>query len=209
MNWLSEQRDCLREFLHGDFRRVLRFCIIALLVFTVLGAAAGAMAPDSVADLFEEFMDQVEEAGVIDEDGNLSVFALMLNNWQAMLASMLYGFIPFLFLPLVSLLVNGAMLGMLAAFYHGNGFSIMTFLAGIVPHGIFELPALVYSIACGMYLCRNLCRMILNRPGREPMIEMCSDLLRVMLLTVLPLVVIAAFIECYITPVVMEFFAFG
>ncbi|MDE7245496.1 MAG: stage II sporulation protein M [Oscillospiraceae bacterium] len=206
MSWLNEQRDCLREFLRsGSFRRVLRFCTIGLLVFTVLGAVAGTMAPDAVIELFEEFMDQVQEAGVIDENGNMSVFSLMLNNWRAMLVSALYGFIPFLFLPVVSLFANGAMLGMLAAFYHANNLPMLAFFAGIVPHGIFELPALVISIACGVYLCRSMCRVILKSPNREPMVEVCSDLLRVMLLVVLPLVVAAAFIECYITPVVMEF----
>ena len=38
------------------------------------------------------------------------------------------------------------------------------------------------------------------------MVELLSDLLRVMLLVVLPLTVLAAVMECYVTPVVMGLF---
>ena len=38
------------------------------------------------------------------------------------------------------------------------------------------------------------------------MVELLSDLLRVMLLIVLPMTVAAAFIEAYVTPLVMSLF---
>ena len=206
MNWLAEQFELLGDFLRSDFRRSLLFCTLGLFAAVILGVVIAGMAPELVVTVMENFMDQVQEAGVIDETGSMSVFALLTNNWMAMVFSTLYGFIPFLFLPLFSLFVNGSLLGMLAAIYRANGIPLATFLAGILPHGIFELPALVFSITCGLCLCRNMCRLVTGSSKRVPMVEILSDLLRVLLLIVLPLTAMAAVVECYITPMVMEFF---
>jgi len=87
-----------------------------------------------------------------------------------------------------------------------TGISLLAYLAGILPHGIFEIPALVFSIACGVYLCRNMCRMVTNHPGKAPLLAVLEDLLRVMVMIVAPLTVAAAFVECYVTPVIMALF---
>lgn len=205
MNWLSDQASLLREFLRSDFRRTVLFCVLGMLGAAVLGVGAGIFAPLRAAEILDSFVSQIQESGVMDGEGNISVFALLMNNWRAMIFSAAYGFIPFLFLPLVSLLVNGALVGILGGVYLAAG-ALPAYLAGILPHGIFEIPALTLSIACGVCLCRNMCRLAVNSPKREPMVELLGDLLRVMLLVVMPLTVAAAFMECYVTPVVINLF---
>ena len=206
MSWLSEQRSLLGEFMRSDFRRTLFWCSMGLIMAFALGLGACALQPELAESAIDAFAQQVEQAGVVDENGQMSVFGLLMNNWRAMLLSAAYGFIPFLFLPVISLVVNGALLGIMASFYMANGMSMVLFLAGILPHGILELPALVLSIACGAYLCRNMCRLVASSPRRTPMVELLGDLLRVLVLLVAPMVVAAAFIECYITPVIMALF---
>ncbi len=202
MSWLREQASLLKEFLASDFRRILLYCSLGMVGAVLLGAAAALVEPRLVAQTLNFFMDQIAENGVVDEAGNLSVFSLLMHNWQAMLFSAAYGFIPFLFLPVISILTNGALLGMLGALYVAEG-ALPLFLAGILPHGVFELPALALSASCGVYLCRNMCRLVTSSPKRTPMVELVGDLLRVLLLVVMPLAVAAAFMECYVTPVVM------
>ena len=206
MNWLKEQAVLLRDFLKGDFRRTLGGCVLGMLLAVVLGVGIGLLFPQRAYDAVSAFMDQIADSGVIDEAGEMSVFALLLNNWRAMLVSAAYGFIPFLFLPLLSLMVNGALMGLLAALMVSNGSSLLAFLAGIVPHGIFEIPALLLSIACGVYLCRNMCRVVVSSPDRIPLLELLEDLLRVIVLVIAPLTAVAAFVECYVTPLVMGIF---
>lgn len=206
MSWLKEQTGLLGGFLRADFRVVLRLCALTLALSALVGFAIAYAAPEVVDKVLEAFMNQIQEAGVVDETGELSVFALLMNNWRAMLVSAAYGFLPFLFLPLISLLTNGVLLGMLAALFMAQGTSLLAYLAGILPHGIFEIPALVFSIACGVYLCRNMCRMVTNHPGKAPLLAVLEDLLRVMVMIVAPLTVAAAFVECYVTPVIMALF---
>lgn len=206
MSWLKEQAVLLGDFLRGGFRRTVGLCALGMLLAVLLGVGAGLLFPEESAQVINFFMEQVEESGTINEQGEMSVFALLMNNWRAMLVSAAYGFIPFLFLPLLSLLYNGALLGILAVLLQGRGISVPAYLAGILPHGIFELPALVLSVACGVTLCRNMCRMVVSSPDRVPMLELLEELLRVIVLVIAPLTVAAAFVECYVTPVVMGLF---
>lgn len=206
MKWLNEQGVLLREFLTGRFRRTLWLCALAMLLTVLLGAGIGLLVPEQAAQTMNSFMEQVEQSGVVTSEGEMSVFALLMNNWRAMLISAAYGFIPFLFLPVISLVTNGVLLGMLAALFTAQGMSPLVYLAGILPHGIFEIPALVFSIACGIHLCRNMCRLVTSHPGRTPLPAVLEDLLRVLVMIVAPLTVAAAFVECYVTPVIMGLF---
>lgn len=206
MKWLNEQGSLLKDFLAGGFRRTLWFCTLGLLLTVLLGVGIGLLVPEQAAQTMNSFMEQIEQSGVITSDGQMSVFALLMNNWRAMLVSALYGLVPFLFLPLVSLLANGLLLGVMFGIYQANGLSLLTLLAGLAPHGVFELPALVFSIACGVWLCRNMCLLVVNSPQKPPFMALAEDLLRVLVLVIAPLTMAAAFVECYVTPVVMGWF---
>ncbi len=206
MSILREQIQLLGTFLRSDFRKTLIRCAIAMLIIMLLGGVVGLAFPEVVQETLATFMEVVEESGVVDEEGNFSVFALLANNWSAMLISAAYGLIPFVYLPAVSLFSNSFLIGVMAAWYHASGVSLLVFAAGILPHGIFELPSLLLSIACGIYLCRNMSRTITGKQGKRPFVELLCDLLRVLLLLVAPMTVAAAFIECYITPLVIALF---
>ena len=206
MSWLKEQFTLLREFLRTDFRKTVLGCTAGMVLAGVLGFGISLLRPDMAMTVLQSFMDQIAESGVIDDAGEISVFALLMNNWRAMLVSALYGLVPFLFLPLISLLTNGLMVGVMFGIYQANGMSLLTLLAGLLPHGIFELPALVFSIACGVRLCKNMCLLVTNSPQKAPFRILAEDLLRVLVLVIAPLTVAAAFVECYVTPVVMGWF---
>lgn len=206
MSVLMEQITLLREFLRTGFRKITLFCAVGFLAAGVIGCVVGLLYPDVVTSTIASFWEAIEEAGVIREDGSLSTVALLANNWTAMLLSAAYGFIPFLFLPVTSLVSNGFILGITGAMYQLYDQTLALWLAALLPHGIFELTALVLSIASGIHLCISMSRLVLGSPNRVPMVETLCSLLRVMLLLVAPLTIAAAFIEAYITPWVMTFF---
>ena len=206
MSWLKEQFVLLGKFLRTDFRKTILRCAAGMVIAGLLGFGLSMIQPETAMMMINNFMEQIAQSGVIDEEGQMSVFALLMNNWRAMLVSALYGLIPFLFLPMVSLLVNGLLVGVLFGIYQANGLSLLALLAGLVPHGVFELPALVFSIACGVRLCRNMGLLVTGNPQKTPFAELAEDLLRVLVFVIAPLTVAAAFVECYVTPVVMGMF---
>lgn len=203
---MKEQFVLLGDFFRAGFRRTALWCAVGMAAAAALGFGMAMIWPDAAWETIDAFAEQVAEAGVVDEAGRMSVFALLMNNWRAMLLSAAYGLIPFLFLPVISLISNGALLGIMAGAYQMSGMPLAALAAGVLPHGMFELPALVLSIACGVRLCRNMCWLASGGRKMVPFMELAEELLRVLVLAVAPLTVAAAFVECYVTPAVMGWF---
>lgn len=206
MSWLKEQFAALRDFFRTGFRKIVIWCAAGFAAAIVLGFAAAMIRPDMAMEAFSEFGRYLDESGVVDDVGQLSVFALLMNNWRAMLISVLYGIVPFLFLPLVSLLSNGVLLGGMAGIYQTAGMSMAALTAGVLPHGVFEISALILSVACGVKLCWNMCLIVTSSQKKVPFVELAEELLRVLVMVIAPLTIAAAFIECYVTPAVMGWF---
>jgi stage II sporulation protein M len=75
---------------------------------------------------------------------------LFLHNLFASLQMMLMGIFLGI-VPLIGLFTNGALLGSIAAGLATEDIPLLAFMSlGILPHGIFELPAFFISSAFGM-----------------------------------------------------------
>ena len=154
MSWLKEQNRRTREFVRGPFSSQLWMASAAFVVLLVLGFVMGLLLKDFATSFVGFFTTTLASSGIVEEDGTIHLLPLLVNNIRAAVFTIAYGFIPFVFLPALSLGINALLIGFFAAFYLNNGMSMLYFFAAIVPHGIFEIPALVISIALGLYLCR-------------------------------------------------------
>lgn len=202
MSWLKEQNRLTHEFCRGELSHFLHITACAFAALAVIGLVLGLVRPGSV---------QLDDRPVRAADGghghpaggrHLSALMLLGNNLRASIACILYGFVPFLFLPALSLGVNAGLLGLLAAFYLQNDISLWYYLAGILPHGIFELPALVIALALGVSLCSHVTDFVRHNQ-KGVMVPLMLQTLRVLLLRVLPLLIVAAVMEAYVTPLVL------
>ena len=182
------------DFWRVEYGRYVGMTAIAFLVLLVLAYIAGRLFPNIPVTVIGAFNEDIAGSGIVQEDGSFDVLALFGNNLRAMVLSILYGFIPFLYLPALSMGVNAAIIGMLAAMIDGQW---LLLAAGILPHGIFELPALFLSLAAGLCLCRN------EQGIMKPLL---LNILRVVVLLVVPLLVLAAVAETYVTPALMQLF---
>ena len=156
MEWLKQQHRALWRFYREEFGESLLITAAAFLVICLLAFGVGLFfksLPDTIISYFQEMI-QLE--GLIDEDGGINLLALFGNNVRASAVSILYGFIPFLYLTALALGTNALILGVFAAYYVNNGVSLLVYLAGILPHGIFELTALMLAFAGGFLLCRQI-----------------------------------------------------
>lgn len=205
MNWLKEENRRTRAFLRGEFGSTMWMCSVAFGVLLIVGFVAGLILKDFADGLVSNFAQQVEDMGILDEDGTVSAFALLTNNVRATLLTILYGFVPYVFLPALSLGTNAILLGAFAAYYVNNGSSLLLYLAGIIPHGIFELPAIVLAVAMGIYLCKMI-NYYVKHNTKGIMLPLMADLLRAFLLRLIPMLVLASLVEAYITPLVMGLF---
>ena len=205
MDWLKNENRQTSAFLRGEFASTLWMCAVAFGAMILLGLLAGLFFPDFAGRFIQQFAQQLQSAGIQSEDGSISAWALLQNNIRATIATTIYGVIPFIFLPALSLGINAILLGVFAAYYLQNGYSILMYLAAIVPHGILELPALVISIALGIYLCGLINAAIRHKP-RPPMVPSFIQICRVLVLRVFPLLLFASLIEAYVTPWIVSLF---
>ena len=191
MSWLKEQNRLTHEFCRGELSHFLHITACAFAALAVIGLVLGLVRPDLCSWMIGQFVQQMEDMGIQQADGHLSALMLLGNNLRASIACILYGFVPFLFLP-----------GLLAAFYLQNDISLWYYLAGILPHGIFELPALVIALALGVSLCSHVTDFVRHNQ-KGVMVPLMLQMLRVLLLRVLPLLIVAAVMEAYVTPLVL------
>ena len=199
---MKKQLRALGGFWREEYGRWVGMTAIAFLVLVVLSYIAGRLFPEIPATILTYFNEVVADSGIVRDDGSFSALALFGNNLRAMVLSTLYGFIPFLYLPALSMGVNAILLGMVASSVNGQW---LLLAAGILPHGIFELPALCPSLAAGLCLCQNINRYI-RKNEKGIMKPLLLNILRVTGLVVIPLLVVAAIMESYVTPAVMQLF---
>lgn len=199
---MKKQLRALGDFWREEYGRWVGMTAVAFLVLVVLSYIAGRLFPEIPAAILTYFNEVVANSGIVRDDGSFSALALFGNNLRAMVLSTLYGFIPFLYLPALSMGVNAILLGMVASSVNGQW---LLLAAGILPHGIFELPALCLSLAAGLCLCQNINRYI-RKNEKGFMKPLLLNILRVTGLVVIPLLVVAAIMESYVTPAVMQLF---
>lgn len=127
------------------------------------------------------------------------VALLFVNNTFASIQVILLGLLLGI-APLFSAIANGAIMGALAFQLAQEGIGPLPFLlAGILPHGILELPAFLLSVAFGLKLGYHI---VFPAPGqrrRETLAGIFREIAGVMPVIIL-LLLAAAFIEVYITP---------
>lgn len=205
MNFLKEKNRQTHTFICGDFQSTLWMCSVSFGLLIVIGLLLGFIKPAFAQHFVDQFIRQVENMGIQLEDGTISASMLFSNNVQAAFTTVLYGFIPFIKLPVIALGTNAILLGAFAAYYLHNGMSLLVYLTALIPHGIFEIPAIIYAIALGIYLCEQVTLRLRTKQNglvRKAWIEIS----RVIVLRVVPMLLIASLIEAYLTPVIAGLF---
>ncbi len=76
----------------------------------------------------------------------------------------------------------------------------LVFLAGILPHGIFELPSIILASGAVLYMGVRLVTPEEGRSIGEVFIVSIADFMKIILAVCLPLLLIAAIVEVGITP---------
>ena len=156
----------------------------ALSVSNLLGSQV-----DALGDLAEQILTKPTATGMA---------YLLLNNLVATLYVVVSGIIAGL-PTLFSLFVNGAVIGMILTMPGLEGNTLAFVALGILPHGIFELPAFFLSAAFGLKIGYHIFFPLPEKGRIQSIIFIWREFT-----TLLPLIFImlllAAFIEITITP---------
>ena len=134
------------------------------------------------------------------------VLSIFWQNARAMLLAMILGFLSLGILGSIPLLITMGIMGYLMQLLNVNGMSPWLYLVFILPHGIFEIPAMVVATASVLRAGALMSAPNLEKTVGEVWIESIAEWCRIMLGFVLPLLLLAAMIEAWITPRIALFF---
>lgn len=188
----------IREYLSRN-----RELIIISFALFVLSVIVGAVISDSirqyVLEIFRILANSIpKNATTFDQ-----AIYLFTNNIRANIVIMLGGLI-FSIISVFAIILNGLIVGFTATITKPA-----VFLVGIIPHGIFEIPAMILSLVGAFLITKmeiNIIRSILDGRLKDEIIKSEQTIKDILLsfVMVLVLLVVAAFIEAYITPVLLH-----
>ncbi|ADG13972.1 protein of unknown function DUF95 transmembrane [Methanocaldococcus infernus ME] len=128
--------------------------------------------------------------------------SILTNNLKVILL-MLAGAITFGLSTFINLLFNGFNVGVLigSTFLTNEPLKLITAL--ILPHGIFEIPAMLIAAIAGFKIPYEITLYLLDRKEKPITEEDIKEFLKLALISII-LIIIAAFVEVYITPEVAK-----
>ena len=133
--------------------------------------------------------------------GSINAPFLFLNNTRAVAVIFFAGLVSFGVLGILLYMVNIGLIGGLFALFQLLGMNPWPmFLAGVVPHGIFEIPALIIGSAAVLYMGAGIVTPQTGKSMGEVILELLADWMKIFFGVVVPLLAVAALIEAYITP---------
>ncbi|MBI4670452.1 MAG: stage II sporulation protein M [Chloroflexi bacterium] len=132
--------------------------------------------------------------------------SIFLHNARTLFLSTVLGIASFGTGALLLLMAPIGVVGFLTAALAQAGTNPLTFLvAFILPHGIFEIPAAVIATGLGLRLGATVISGA-RRGENSGFIGALADWIKVFVIVVLPLLLVAAFVEANITPQIVTFF---
>ncbi|MBP5204039.1 stage II sporulation protein M [bacterium] len=205
MEGLKKRYKKLIKF-NKENRILLIFSIVSLSFFVIalLGYAIGSKYQEYAAQFISEFLQS--KSYMINDDGSVNCLLLIYNNIVACVVGIITGIVPFVFNPILSIFLNSTIIGIVIGALNTGDMPVISYiLVGILPHGIFELPAMMYSFSLGIYLCIEVTKTCLKK-NKHPMKKVLLDILWSFLLVIIPLLIVAGLVEAYITPLLIAKF---
>ncbi len=179
-----------------------RWNFIAILLFAI-GLIFGLATPISVTSIISE------DIAVLDEFGSMltslpPIFIFILifaKNVSVLLFSFTLSPI-FCLMPIMALTINGWMLAVISTIAVEKA-SLGFVLAALLPHGIIEIPALILGEAAALSFGTIVTLSLFNKEKRRLVLPSFKQNLKYLIIA-LALLLPAALIETYITPLFLR-----
>ncbi len=195
----------------GGALRRLRTSILLVFVLAIASSVTSYVWVSEIAPTYLSKMSTEEIGTMVDEltasggltslNENVSFGYIFSHNLRAVVVMLILGVFSFGILGELLYIVNIGVIGGLLAGLQYVGFSAFDlFINGILPHGVFELSAILLASAAVLYFGAVLITPSPERTMGEVIVVSLADWTKIFVGLVVPLLFIAALIESYITP---------
>jgi len=176
----KENWDYIKESKNFIYLIIAVFFVFAFVGFFI-------PVPDAVAEQILHFIQELLEK-IQGMNQNELISFIFLNNLQSSFFVMVFGVFLGIF-PVVGAILNGYLLGFVASMSVGEGG--VSVLLRLLPHGIFELPAVFISLGLGL----KLGTFVFQEEKIHSLKKYFWNSLRIFFFIVIPLLILAAIIE--------------
>lgn len=175
----------------------MKFIFISLTIF-FLGIFIGYFSANGLRSMVEEVESFFSPLAGLPLP--ILTIIILVNNIFKTFLHMILG-VLFAIPPVIFALINGLILGVIG-FFVVEEKGLLFLLAGILPHGILEIPALLLSCALGIKIGMSIIRKI--RGENLSISSIMGSCIKFYFKTVAPLLLLAAFVEVYVTPLLLQ-----
>jgi stage II sporulation protein M len=174
---------------------------IAILLFGI-GFIFGLITPAGIANLISKDIDTAlkEISGMVVPFSILTVVFIFVKNASALLLSFALSPI-FCLMPILALTINGWVIAWISSAVIQEK-SLSYLLAGLIPHGIFEIPAFIIGEAAALSFGAMLIVALFKKRGERLSLPRLKQNLKYLMIAV-ALLLPAAIIETYVTPLLL------
>lgn len=186
----------------GAINKALPFVLTSAAVFFFafyLGFVAAGTNPDYAWKMVQETLEGF--SFLRDANDLLVLFFIFFNNSFKALVAILLG--PLFFVPVIFMFANGFILGMVLKVV-GEEVGITTIAAALLPHGIFEIPAVIIASGYGIWLGFMIIKKFATNNHEIKVSGLYEYVLRKFVLVIVPILIIAALIEVFVSPHVIR-----
>lgn len=183
-----------------SLRKYIDFNVRLLIFSSIIGAYFALNSTDNTQKVINWASDSLSP-GV--ELSGVGLFIFIFQNnvtalFYALLESIVFG------LSSIGLIaVNGIIIGVFFILI-SEKISLAYFIAGIIPHGIFEIPAAIISASMGLKIGVSVVQRA--RGKSASVLSEIFSALKYFILIVVPLLFVAALVETFVTPVILSYF---
>jgi stage II sporulation protein M len=166
-------------------KRYIYFSLALFIAASIIGFLFPGWFEEQILKLIEELIKKTEDMGTFE-----LIRFIMLNNIRSSFIALITG--VFLgIIPLIITITNGYVIGFVA----NKTISIggITVLWRLLPHGVFEIPAVIISIGIGFRL--GMFFIVSKKRNLRELWKELVSALKVFLLVIIPLLIIAGIIE--------------
>lgn len=194
--------ETIKQFTKSYLIKIKNISIILGIFFIIsifLGYALAHAYPDEMNKLvYQSLKDMIEPA---KDYSSFRLFGfIFFKNLAVAISGILLGII-FGIIPVLIIIINGLTLGIVAYIILGQ-FSLSVFLSGILPHGIIEIPAIIFSTASGVWLWRSFYRYV--RHDENIIKAELVSITKFFIFIIVPMLILAALIETFVTPYILN-----
>lgn len=169
------------------------FCSVIFVLSVFLGYSTAYNYPQEIQKILEEIK---EMWASFQEATSLELFIFIAFNNISKIALAIFLGIIFGIFPILFLFANGMVVGIFA-YTVAEAILWQVFLIGVLPHGVIEIPVLILGAASGVKLGGVVFNKIFRKRGSLK--KEFSLALKFFLRILLPLLILAAAIEAFVT----------